>query len=259
MILERIKNQSVVDKDSPILLFERNEHRIYWLGISDDSIFRSNTYLIVDGNEAILVDPGGVGAYSIIRSRIEQLMPVSRVSALIISHQDPDIAGSLAEWLNKYPDLIVITSPRTLVMLPHYGVDEFKTHDIEEQPEYHFKSGNSVQFFAAPFLHSPMSYVSFDQCSGFMFTSDIFACIDTEWQLVVRDFSSHIDKLDLFHLEYMASNRAALGFAETIQDLPLKAFLPQHGSIISQQHVPRALDYLRNLQCGLDLTYPHLM
>lgn len=258
MELETIRYQSELDRDSPILLFERNEHRVYWLGLYEDTIFRCNIYLIVDGEEAVLVDPGGIGFYDVVRQRVEQVVPVTQLRSVIISHQDPDIAASLAEWLVHYPELFVISSPRTMILFPYYGVKDLNAHDIEEKPEYLFTSGNQLQFYPAPFLHSPMSFVTFDPCSGFMFTSDIFACIDAEWQLVVRDFNVHIDKMDLFHVEYMASNCAARGFVESIEHLPVKALLPQHGSIISQQHVPSALDYLRNLQCGLDVIYPQL-
>ena len=258
MTLATFKNQQTLDLDSPTELFQQTGHSVFWLGINEDTIFRCNSYLIVDGDEGILFDPGGVGSSPLIRHRIEQIMPVSRLTALVISHQDPDIAGSLAEWLEINPDLLIITSPRTQVLLPHYGIDRFNFHDIEEFNRLRFKSGNEMQFYPAPFLHSPMAHATFDPCSGFMFTSDIFASIDADWQLVVDDFSAHADKMDLFHLEYMASNIAARGFVETIEGLSIQAFLPQHGSIISHEHVKQALDYLRNLQCGLDLTYPHL-
>ena len=144
------------------------------------------------------------------------------------------------------------------VLLPHFGIQEFSAVDIEEAPEYRFSSGRTLRFFPAPFLHSPMSFVTMDQTSGFMFTSDIFAALDADWHLVVADFERHSEKMDLFHMEYMASNVATRGFVETIEDQAINAFLPQHGSIIAGDDVARALDYLRELQCGLDITYPHL-
>ena len=258
MSLDTFNKQLPIPSGEATELFRQQDHAVYWLGFNEDTVFRCNTYLIVDGDEAIVVDPGGKGTLPIVRERIEQILPIDKVRALIISHQDPDIAGCLQEWLQMNPTLTLITSPRTFVLLPHYGIGDLNLYDIEESPAFAFASGREVRFYPAPFLHSPMAFVSLDLVSGFMFTSDIFAAIDSHWQLVVDDFSSHADKMDLFHVEYMASNRAARGFVETIQDLPIKAFLPQHGSIIPGQFVQPAMDYLRNLQCGLDLSYPHL-
>jgi flavorubredoxin len=61
--------------------------------------------------------------------------------------------------------------------------------------------------------------------------------------------------MNLFHLDYMASNLATRGFVRRIEHLAIDAILPQHGSILGPQHVAAALDYLRNLRCGTDIIY----
>ena len=61
--------------------------------------------------------------------------------------------------------------------------------------------------------------------------------------------------MDLFHQEYMASNIAARGFIKRLQGRKINTIMPQHGSIITEEYVSAALDYLENLQCGTDLIY----
>ena len=39
-------------------------------------------------------------------------------------------------------------------------------------------------------------------------------------------------------------------------DKTIKAILPQHGSIIDEDNIENAINYLIDLQCGLDLAYP---
>jgi flavorubredoxin len=70
--------------------------------------------------------------------------------------------------------------------------------------------------------------------------------------------ASHMVNMDLFHLDYMASNVAARGFIKRLGGKTIDAIMPQHGSIIDQNNVPAALDYLENLQCGTDLIYAEL-
>ena len=56
-------------------------------------------------------------------------------------------------------------------------------------------------------------------------------------------------------MDYMASNLAARGFVRSLDDFEIDGILPQHGSVIKKEHVPLALEYLENLQCGLDIIY----
>lgn len=253
----QITNQQY-DPDKPLLLFENGGHAVYWLGFASESVFRCNSYMIVDGDEYIVVDPGGINGLSIIEDHIRQICPLDSVTGLVISHQDPDIAGSIRDWTSIKPGIRVFSSPRTEVLLPYYGTDDYSFYDVEALPDYTLPSGHKLQFVPSYFLHSPMSIACFDSCSGFLFTSDVFAAIDSEWQLVVENFDDHIQKMNLFHLDYMASGVAARGFVENIDGLPITAFLPQHGSLIPKRFVEQAKDYLNKLQCGLDLLYPHL-
>jgi len=56
----------------------------------------------------------------------------------------------------------------------------------------------------------------------------------------------------------MASGKASRGFIDRIKDLEIEAILPQHGSIIPNEFVPMALDYLTRLHCGTDVIYPDI-
>ncbi len=242
----------------PLLLHGEGNHRIYWVGIRHATAFRCNTYLLIDGEEALLIDPGSRAFFPQVRESVARVVEPNRVMGLVLCHQDPDVAASLPDWLALNPRLTVFTSPRTQVLLPHYGVSGYRFYDVEAEPEYQLAGGGGLRFIGAPFLHSPMAFATFDQCSGALFSGDIFAAIDNSWQLVVTQWAAHTAKMDLFHLDYMASHVAAQGFARRLRELPLQAILPQHGSIIPHDFVPDAIGYLEQLQCGLDVLYPDL-
>jgi flavorubredoxin len=244
--------------DKPTPLFQDNGHAIYWLGIPEDSAFRCNTYLIVDGQEAILVDPGGHTSFEFVKNRVLQIVPLEKVTALIVCHQDPDVAASMVDWLALNPEIKIISSVRTNILLPHYGKTVYTFTNINEYPVYYFVSGRKLKFVESPFLHFPGAFTTYDETAKFLFSGDIWASIDMDWKLVVEDFNQHELKLTLFHIDYMASNIAARGFVERIRHLDLEAILPQHGSLIPRKFIHKSLDYLYNLKCGLDLIYPDL-
>jgi len=244
--------------DKPTILFQDENHTIYWLGTPEDSAFRCNTYLITDGREAVIVDPGGKPCFEFIRKRTSQILPPEEIDAMILSHQDPDVGASMVELLDLNPMMKVITSVRANVLIPHYGKSDYAFYNINEDPVFYFKSGHTLRFIQSPFLHFPGAFVTYDISSGFLFSGDIWAAIDMDWKLIVDDFGYHELKLNLFHLDYMATNIATRGFLDRIRGLAINAILPQHGSVIPGKYVDRAITYLAGLKCGLDLIYPEL-
>jgi flavorubredoxin len=247
-----------VDMDRPTVLYDADDHRIYWLGITDVTAFRCNVYLIRDGREAILVDPGSKPFFSQTKQRVAQILPPDQVSGMVLCHQDPDVAASMIDWLDINPSIRVFTTPRTQVLLPHYGRSDYPYYDVTEQPLYSLPSGAWLQFIEAPFLHFPGAFTTYDSGSRFLFSGDIWAALDLDWTLLVESFEEHIPKMNLFHLDYMASNLAARGFVKRVENFAIDAILPQHGSIIGARFVAAALDYLRNLRCGTDTIYAAL-
>lgn len=250
--------QLMVDIDCPTMLFSRGDYAIYWLGITDSTAFRCNSYLICYGEQAILIDPGSSAHMEQIQRRVAQIMPITQVTAILLCHQDPDVAASFPLWLEVNPDACIITSPRAHVLLPHYGRSDYRLHDIELNPRFKICDEHSLQFISAPHLHSPAAFTTFDAKSGFLFSGDIWAALNLEWTLVCEDFAEHCNNMDLFHMDYMASNIAARGFVNKLDGLDIQAILPQHGSIIPQPLVADALNYLRSLRCGTDIEYPEL-
>jgi len=253
------KNLNItIDTDTNILLFESNNHKIYWMGIEEESAFRCNVYLIEDNNEFILVDPGSRLYHQELKDRVSKITDIKNISALILCHQDPDVAASMIDWLDINKDITVITSARTNVLLPYYGKKDYNFFDISENQFYEFKSGNRLKFIEAPFLHFPGAFTTLDLASNMLFSGDIFAALDIDWNLVVNDFEAHKQNLDLFHIDYMSSNIAARGFVRKVEHEKIDAILPQHGSIIDNKDVDKAFNYLKELKCGTDIIYGDL-
>lgn len=256
LLIEQLSNE-VMDTNQSILLYENGEHKLYWLGIVEDTAFRCNVYLIDSGDDFIIIDPGDRNSFENIKSKIEKINPNKKVSGLILCHQDPDVSASMVDWLRLYPDLVVYTTPRTHVLLPYYGIKDYNFYDVVENPIYTLSSGHQVRFIEAPFLHFPGAFVSYDITSKALFSGDIWAALDIDWKLVVEDFEYHKMALDLFHKDYMASNIATRGFVQRLV-YDVDVILPQHGSIIPKKYVNLAKEYLNNLKCGTDLIYPEL-
>jgi len=137
------------DIHQTVQLYQNNIHSIYWLGLIQQTAFGGNTYLIVNEDEAVLVDPGGRSNFSQIYNSVKTIIDPSNIASIILCHQDPDIAASITDWLEIYPDIQIISNPRTHALLPHYGKVDYTTYDIETNYRFSFKSGNTLQFIPA--------------------------------------------------------------------------------------------------------------
>ena len=115
---------------SPTKLYECDSHTVYWLGITDKTAFRCNSYLLVDDDEAIIIDPGGRLFFEQVRNRVSQIIEPDTVSGMILSHQEPDVAASMVAWLAVNPARTVVTYPRAQLILPPSGLTGWAQHSI---------------------------------------------------------------------------------------------------------------------------------
>jgi flavorubredoxin len=242
----------------PVLLWD-GAHQVYWVGSQEDTPFRCNAYLIVDGDWRILLDPGSaMHHFAQVRERVAAVIPPETVSHIVLHHQDPDLCDSLPQWLEVAPEATVVCTPRCRVLLPYYGIPhDVKWLDVSPNDSTVLELPNTtIGFVTSPFLHFPEAMVTYDAAAKYLLSSDIGAAIEEDWRLVVNDFEKHWKAMVPFHVFYMASNRAMRGFIDKIDPFPIDAILPQHGSILPKPFVRPALAKLRELPCGIDLLYP---
>lgn len=257
-LIDRYKSGEV-NLNEPVVLYEDGDHKVVWVGSSENFIFRCNAYLVSSGDVNVLIDPGGIQHFSQVKERVSQLLgSPEKVTHIVSHHQDPDVAGSIPEWLKINPDITIVTTPRTKVLLPYFGFDRNKAKwfdvGVMDDTILDLPHGGLL-FLSAPFLHFPDAFVTYDVKSKFLFSGDIFAAIQQEWNLIVTEerWDRHEIEMMYFHVYYMASNKALKNFVKKIKPFPIEAIVPQHGSIIPKELVGRAMEFLENLKCGIDL------
>lgn len=256
-LINRLDNNKV-NLTGPVAFYDSSGHKIFWVGSVEDTIFRCNTYLLQDGTQNYLIDPGGlVIHFPQVMERVKSIMEPADITHIIVHHQDPDLCASIPMWLKFNKDIVIMTDPRARVLLPHYGIVDGKYFSVDGKTVA-LPSGGELRFIRSPFMHFPGAFVTYDSVSRFLFSSDICATLDDNWKLVADDINSHLGLMDAFLEDYIACNKAIKGFLRNIKDITIEAILPQHGSIIKREFVKPTLDYLKDFKCGLDIIYPDL-
>jgi len=105
----------------------------------------------------------------------------------------------------------------------------------------------------AHFLHSPGNFQVYDPVSKILFSGDLGASLGQDY-FFVEDFDSHIRYMEGFHRRYMASGKVLKLWARMVRGLDIESIAPQHGAVFrGREMVKRFLDWVENLECGVDL------
>jgi flavorubredoxin len=242
---------------------------IFWVGFYDvPSGLHCNPYLIVDEDEAVIIDGGSRPDFATVMLKILQtgIVP-QQIRALIYQHYDPDLCGSAPNFEDAigHNDLQIISASENMMFIRHYAVSSPLASLSKLKFEYTFSSGRKLQFIKTPYSHSAGSFMTFDPCSGVLFSSDLFGSYGLDWQLYLQLADACIECKNLsrcprklpncpvndilnFHRKIMTSNKA-LGYSlEQVADIPFKILAPQHGSIISDMEI---IEYVSKLLAAL--------
>lgn len=251
------------------------ENGVFWVGFYDKQAgLHCNPYLIVDNDEALVIDGGSRPDFATVMMKILQTgIAPDQIVALLYQHYDPDLCGSIPnfESLIRNKDLEIISASENLMFIRHYSATSDLVSISKLKYRYKFSSGRTLEFIKTPYSHSGGSIVTFDSTSGILFTSDLFGSLGTEWELFLKLKPECIDCVNLekcpgnrancpirdilnFHKVLMPSKKALRYSIEKILEVPFQMIAPQHGSIIKDKEIMRyALEQLASLEdVGID-------
>lgn len=242
-------------------LFRQGDH--YCIAFHDlvrgDDGVHANQFLIVNGNESALIDPGGALLYTPLSMAISRYMQPRDLTWILASHQDPDIIGSVDRWLMYTSARIVCSKlwgrfiPHSV---PHYQKDSGADRYVQLPDEgAEIRLGASaLRAVPAHFLHSVGNFQFYDPISRILFTGDLGASMADVDYAPIADFDIHEQTMLGFHRRYMASNRACRWWARRARLLNIDMIVPQHGPpIAGKENIQRFIDWVENLVCGIDL------
>ncbi|MEA1920597.1 MAG: MBL fold metallo-hydrolase [Campylobacterota bacterium] len=241
------------------ILFDDGMHKCIMFSFDDesheDSFLSVNQFLIIQNETGILIDPGSASIFYEMSEAVEKHIALEKLKYIFFSHQDPDVAGSIAEWSISSPAKFII-SKLWVRFMSHYGfMDMDRILSLEDHGGKISFGEDALHFISAHFLHSPGNFSLYDSRSKILFSGDIGAAIVPPSDLYkeVEDFHSHRPFLEGFHQRYMGSNKLTRAWVKQVRRYPVEIIAPQHGALFSGYHVNSFLEWFEDLQCGSDL------
>ncbi|MGI6733280.1 MAG: MBL fold metallo-hydrolase [Anaerovoracaceae bacterium] len=259
-------NRKDLDYLQPIEIAEG----VFWVGFADTTLgLRCNPYLIIDGDEAVLIDGGSRGDFSTVMMKILRTgLNPSKIKRLIYQHYDPDLCGNLPhlEAVIDNKDLKIISQRENNIFIHFFSTASKKLCIETMNYSYTFGNGRRLEFIMIPYAHSPGSFMTYDCKTKTLFSSDLFGSYDNIWDLYLRDTDEcrnciprrncqvhsrrcPINGILAFHQRVMNS-AASLRYAlEQVESREVALLAPQHGSLIdSPEQMKTVIQHLKKLE-----------
>ena len=237
-------------------LYQDDVHKNIWLDDFGHGLaIQANQHLIVHGEEALILDPGGHKAFKETFAGVSSQIKLSQLKHLFLSHQDPDIVAAVNGWLMT-TDAKAWCSELWVRFVPHFGLDhlvENRLHGIPDEGMVLQLGGAPLYIVPAHFLHSVGNFQVYDPASKILYSGDLGASLKVE-ERFVTDFDAHLPFMAGFHQRYMTSNKAMRAWADMASELDIEIIAPQHGAAFKgKPMVNRFIEWCRALPCGIDL------
>ena len=160
---------------------------IKYIGVDDTTIdlFESqyavpkgvsyNSYLILD-EKAVVLDTVDMRCMEQWEKKLQQELNGRKVDYLVISHMEPDHAGSISRLVELFPEVTLVGNMKTFQMLPL-----FFTENMDSVAKLTVKEGDTLSlgahtltFYMAPMVHWPEVMVSYETSEKILFSADGF-------------------------------------------------------------------------------------
>ena len=197
-----------------------------------------NSYAIMDEKIAIMdtVDQNFTHQWL---DNIQNTLAGRKPDYLVVQHMEPDHSANIANFLQVYPEAVVVSSAKAFVMMKNFFGDDFADRRIVVGEGDTLTLGkHTLTFVTAPMVHWPEVIVTYDSYDKVLFSADgfgKFGALDAQedWACEARRYYIGIVG------KYGAQVQALLKKAAT---LDIATICPLHGPVLTEN-----LGYYLNL------------
>lgn len=184
--------------------------KIFYVGVDDKKIdlfegqyivpngISYNSYVIMD-DKITVMDTVDLSMCNEWCQNIEQTLGGKEPDYLVVLHMEPDHAGSIEKFLNKYKNTKVVSNAKTFQMMPQFfeNLDLTSRQVVVKEGEDLSLGEHTLAFVTAPMVHWPEVMVAYEKKENILFSADAFGkfgALDTdeEWDCEARRYYINI-------------------------------------------------------------------
>ncbi len=189
-----------------------------------------NSYVILDEKVAVM-DTVDINFTHEWLDNVANVLNGRKPDYLVVQHMEPDHAANIQNFVNTYPDTVVVSTEKAFAMM-----DNFFDMDIENRKQIAENGGSLslgkhvLNFVYAPMVHWPEVMVTYESTEKVLFSADgfgKFGALDVEedWDDESRRY--FIGIVGKYGAQVQALLKAASG-------LDISIICPLHGPILTE-------------------------
>ena len=192
-----------------------------------------NSYVILDDKVAVM-DTADARVTGTWMENLKHTLDGRTVDYLVVSHMEPDHAGSIEKLVAEYPDVTIVASEKAISMLPQFfesRLDVCKKQAVKEGDTLSL-GVHTLNFYLAPMVHWPEVMVSYEASEKVLFAADAFGKFgalslteDEDWACEARRYYFNIVG------KYGAMVQTLL---KKLSGLDVQTICPLHGPVLKE-------------------------
>ena len=221
-------------------------HDIRFVGVNDRTIdlfegqypvphgMSYNSYVLLDGKVAVMdtVDAHFTEEWL---GRLQEVLGERQPDYLIVQHMEPDHSAGIAQFMERYPQAVVVASDKAFRMMRQFFGTDFADRRIVVGEGDTLPLGtHTLQFLTAPMVHWPEVLVTYDRTDRVLFSADAFGKFGTwdteeDWACEARRY--YIGIVGKYGVQVQALLKKAAA-------LDIDILCPLHGPVLTAPLTP---------------------
>ena len=189
-----------------------------------------NSYAILDGKIAIMdtVDKNFTSQWL---NNLEQALEGRKPDYLVVQHMEPDHSANIANFLDAYPEAVVVSSAKAFAMMKNFfGTDYPDRRIVVGEGDTLSLGKHTLTFVTAPMVHWPEVIVTYDSYDKVLFSADgfgMFGALDVEEDWADEARRNYIGIVGKYGVPVQTLLKKAAG-------LDIAIICPLHGPVLTE-------------------------
>ena len=189
-----------------------------------------NSYVILDDKIAVMdtVDRNFTQEWM---DNLQDVLVDRQPDYLVVQHMEPDHSANIANFLNAYPNAVVVSSAKAFAMMKNFfGTDYAERRVVVGEGDTLSLGKHTLTFVTAPMVHWPEVIVTYDSYDKVLFSADGFGKfgaldVEEEWACEARRY--YIGIVGKYGAPVQALLKKAAG-------LDIQIICPLHGPVLTE-------------------------
>ncbi len=221
---------------------------LYWVGSLDPNLrvfdiimytpygTTYNSYVLKANDKTILFETVKAKHFDSYLARLESLnIDLEKIDYIVVSHTEPDHAGSVERILKLSPNAKVIASQNAINYLKEIVNGEFEYIIVNDNDEIKIEN-KTLRFYSVPLLHWPDTIYTYIKEDNVLVTCDSFGShysCDGVINTKIENKEHYMDALRYYYDCIMGPFKPyVLKAIDKIKDLKIDIICPGHGPVL---------------------------